>query len=158
MEHTSSLTADSESSPGSRVTVSRVRPIWRRKARPGPREAVGLRAPWYPLDSRLESGTPGLGVPVSLGAGGLGAPASLGAGGLGVGAAGALWFRGGGQGRRGGGELRDMAAAGVSSRRSKGSELNNIHVCNHPEEWRSVTVTTAGQRHEAAGWTNCSVA
>lgn len=63
MEQTSSLTADSEWSPGSRVTVSLVSPIWSRKETPWmePREFVRLGAVWLPLDSRLQSVAGGLG-------------------------------------------------------------------------------------------------
>ena len=55
MEHTRSLTADSDTSPTSRLTVSLVSPIWSRKDTPWkePRELVGLEALWLPLESRL---------------------------------------------------------------------------------------------------------
>lgn len=54
MEHTKSLTADSERSQASRFTVSRVRPICSRKDTPWKelRELVGLGALWLPLESR----------------------------------------------------------------------------------------------------------
>lgn len=63
MEQTSSLTADSECSPGSRVTVSLVSPICSRKETPWmePRELVGLGAVWLPSDSRLQRVAGGLG-------------------------------------------------------------------------------------------------
>ena len=63
MEQTTSRTADSEWSPGSRVTVSLVRPIWSRKETPwmDPREFVGLGAVWLPLDSRPQRVAGGLG-------------------------------------------------------------------------------------------------
>lgn len=63
MEQTSSLTADSEWSPGSRVTVSLVRPIWSRKETPWtePREFDRLGPVWLPLESRLQSVAGGLG-------------------------------------------------------------------------------------------------
>lgn len=63
MEQTSSLTADREWSPGSRVTVSLVRPIWSRKETPWtePRELDRLGPVWLPLESRLQSVAGGLG-------------------------------------------------------------------------------------------------
>ncbi len=63
MEQTSSLTADSEWSPGSRVTVSLVSPIWSKKETPWmePREFVRLGAVRLPLDSRLQRVAGGLG-------------------------------------------------------------------------------------------------
>lgn len=63
MEHTSSLTAASECSPASRVTVSLVRPIWTRKETPwtDPREPVGLGAVGLLSESRLQSVAGGLG-------------------------------------------------------------------------------------------------
>lgn len=63
MEQTSSRTADSERSPGSRVTVSLVSPIWSRKETPWMehRELVGLGAVWLPLDSWLQMVAGGLG-------------------------------------------------------------------------------------------------
>lgn len=55
MEHTRSLTADSDRSPASRFTVSLVSPICSRKDTPWkePRELVGLGMLWLPLDSRV---------------------------------------------------------------------------------------------------------
>lgn len=63
MEQTSSLTADNEWSPGSRVTVSLVSPICSRKDTPWmePLESVRVGAVWLPLDSRLRSMAGGLG-------------------------------------------------------------------------------------------------
>lgn len=63
MEQTSSLTEDSDTSPGSRVTASLVSPIWSRKEMPWnePREFVGLGADWLPLESRLQMVAGGLG-------------------------------------------------------------------------------------------------
>lgn len=55
MEHTRSLTADSDMSLASRFTVSLVSPICSRKDTPWkePRELVGLGTLWLPLDSRM---------------------------------------------------------------------------------------------------------
>ena len=63
MEHTSSFTAERDTSLASRFTVSLVSPIWRRKETPWkePRELVGLGALRLPLDSRLYSVAGGLG-------------------------------------------------------------------------------------------------
>lgn len=62
MEHTSSLTADRETSAGSRFTVSLVRPICSRKDTPwkDSREWVGLGALALPLDRRPQSAVGGL--------------------------------------------------------------------------------------------------
>lgn len=63
IEQTSSLTADSDWSQGSRVTVSLVSPIWSRKETPWmePREFVRLGAVWLPLENRLQRVAGGLG-------------------------------------------------------------------------------------------------
>lgn len=62
MEHTSSLTADRDTSVGSRFTVSLVRPICSRKDTPwkDSREWVGLGALALPLDRRPQSAVGGL--------------------------------------------------------------------------------------------------
>lgn len=62
MEHTSSLTADRDTSEGSRFTVSLVRPICSRKDTPwkDSREWVGLGALVLPLDRRPYSVAEGL--------------------------------------------------------------------------------------------------
>lgn len=62
MEHTSSLTADRETSAGSRFTVSLVSPICSRKDTPwkDSRECVGLGALALPLDRRPQSVAGGL--------------------------------------------------------------------------------------------------
>lgn len=63
MEQTSSLTAESDWSAGSRVTISLVSPIWSRKETPwmDPREFVRLEAVWPPLERRLQRVAGGLG-------------------------------------------------------------------------------------------------
>lgn len=63
MEQTSSLTAESDWSAGSRVTISLVSPIWSRKETPWmePREFVRLGAVWPPLERRLQRVAGGLG-------------------------------------------------------------------------------------------------
>lgn len=63
MEQTSSRTASSDTSPGSRVTVSLVSPICSRKETPcrEPLELVGLGPVWLPSDSRPQTVAGGLG-------------------------------------------------------------------------------------------------
>lgn len=63
MEQTSSLTADSDCSAGSRVTISLVSPIWSRKETPWmePRESERLGAVWPPLERRPQTVAGGLG-------------------------------------------------------------------------------------------------
>lgn len=63
MEQTRSFTAERETSPESRLTVSLVSPICRRKEMPwkDSLELVGLGAFTLPLERRLESVEDGLG-------------------------------------------------------------------------------------------------
>lgn len=61
MEHTSSLTADSDCSVGSRLTVSLVRPIWSKKETPWMDPCELERPGWPPLDSWRQRVAGGLG-------------------------------------------------------------------------------------------------